>query len=105
MRHLWVMALCGLVSCGGAGLPTQKSNSGQIKVTMDGDVPVFDWKPCTSFGLKKCGADEYKVVGVSIGAPANCKKAPLAEHWRARSRSPASLDIGRAGARSSTCPA
>ena len=66
------VALAGLVACGGgvAGIK-QRSNNGQLKITWDGGIPVFSWKPCTAFGLKNCKPDEYKVQGVSV-APLNC---------------------------------
>jgi len=66
------VVLLALAGCGGgaAGVK-QRSNNGQLKITWDGEVPVFSWKPCTAFGLKKCAADEFKVQGVSV-APDSC---------------------------------
>ena len=62
------LGLIALASCGGA-LGNVKSNNGQMKVTIaDDGLPTFDWKACTSFGLKNCAPDEFKVVGLGVNA-------------------------------------
>jgi len=76
-----------LAACGGGGggsLSSFKTNNGEMSITFDGDVPIFNWKPCTSFALRKCKPDEFKVVGLSVGLEgSNCTSSAgiHAAHW------------------------
>jgi hypothetical protein len=49
----------------------ERKNNGQLKITWDGDLPVFSWKACTTFGLKSCQPDEFKLQGINV-SPINC---------------------------------